>query len=522
MSESGFAITGGTGRSPLPLDPDLPAELPGPQSAEGTPTRLPLTRTEFLKWAFSFPAMLGALLVGAVFVVGRLFTVDPDVWWHIKIGQDILHTHHFPTTDPYSFTVSGQPWIAYEWFGEILWAVAHRLGGMAGMDALLILLGSAIVLSLYYLATLRSGNSKAGFVAVATLLPLATVPFTLRPQMLGYLFLVLTLIVMERYRQGKYRASWFLPLVFLFWVNTHGSFIIGVGVVFLFWIAGWKSFRIGRIEARAWTQAERKRLGFVFLLCLMVLPLTPYGTQLAMYPLDMISGQPVNISNILEWQVMPFTMLGGKIFLGLVVLFILLQTAFEFTWRTEELALFLLGMSLACLHVRFVLLFVPFFVPVLAVMLARWVPGYRRTKDLFVMNGILMAAVLAAMIAYFPSQDSLKRTAAKTFPLGALEYLQKNLVPGPMFDSYGFGGYLVYSGRKVFVDGRGDVYERGGVLSDYMHIAKVQPGTLELLRRYRIQSCLVEHDEALATLLAASPEWRRVFVDSVSAVYVRQ
>ena len=522
MSESGFAITGGSGSSRLPLDLGLPGEALGPQTAEGKLARKPLAWTELLQWAFSFPAMLGALLVGVVFVVGRLFIVDPDVWWHIKVGQDILQARHFPTTDPYSFTVNGQPWIAYEWFGEIIWAVAHRLGGLRGMDALLILLGSAVVLSLYYFATLRSGNSKAGFVAVAALLPLATVPFTLRPQMLGYLFLVLTLIAMERFRQGMYRAAWFLPAVFLVWVNTHGLFIIGLGVVFLYWIAGWKNFRLGQIEARAWTAAERTRLGFVFLLCLAVLPLTPYGTKLALYPFDMAFGQPVNVANILEWQAMPFALPGGKIFLGLVVLFIVLQTAFRFSWRIEELALFLFGMSMACLHVRFVLLFVPFSVPLFAAMLVRWVPGYNRAKDLYVVNGVLMAGVAVAMVVYFPSQASLKQTAAKTFPIGALEYLQKNPVPGPMFDSYGFGGYLVYSGQKVFIDGRADVYERGGVLSDYQHITHAKPGALAVLQSYGVRSCLVEPDETLTTLLAASPEWHRVFADNVSAVYVRQ
>ena len=46
--------------------------------------------TGLLSQVFSFPALLGALLVGAVFLVGRLFLVDPDLWWHIKVGQDIL------------------------------------------------------------------------------------------------------------------------------------------------------------------------------------------------------------------------------------------------------------------------------------------------------------------------------------------------------------------------------------------------------------------------------------------------
>ena len=94
----------------------------------------------------------------------REFDVDPDLWWHIKVGQDILTTHHFPTADAYSFTVHGTPWVAYEWLGEVLLAAVQRAWGLEGFLALNLALGAAIVLGLYALATLRSGNSRATFV----------------------------------------------------------------------------------------------------------------------------------------------------------------------------------------------------------------------------------------------------------------------------------------------------------------------------------------------------------------------
>src|ERR1700722_10603407 len=66
------------------------------------------TGAELARRIFSFPAMLATLLVGAVFYVGRNFVVDPDLWWHLRVGQDILSSYRWPTTDPYSFTVAGQ------------------------------------------------------------------------------------------------------------------------------------------------------------------------------------------------------------------------------------------------------------------------------------------------------------------------------------------------------------------------------------------------------------------------------
>ena len=93
-----------------------------------------------------------------------------------------------------------------------------------------------------------------------------------------------------------------------------------------------------------------------------------------------------------------------------------------------------------------------------------------------------------------------------------------------MYNTYGYGGYLIYTldGRnKVFIDGRGDLYERTGVLADYMKIADLAPGALDLLRLYNVQSCLIDHDEALATVLSASSQWKRAYADEMSALFVR-
>ena len=522
-------------RTAFPLD-GLTAELPNgtghPEHAENLAPSAPgpelssvsaITKsTEGLKWAFSFPAMLGAFLVGRVFYEGRGFVVDPDVWWHIKVGQDILRTHLFPTIDSYSFTASGTPWIAYEWLGEIVLALVHRAGGVVAMGIFLIVLGSVIILSLYWLATVRSGNSKAGFVSALFLASLAFASFTLRPQMFGYLFLILTLLVLEKFRQGNSWPLWTLPVIFLAWVNTHGSFIIGIGVVALYLCAGLFSFQKGSVQAIAWTRKQRLQLETALLFCLAVLPITPYGTQLAVYPFDMAFSQPINVANVNEWRPMPFELVGGKIFLGLVVIFFLLQMFFRFSWRLEELLLVAGGTAMACLHVRFILLFVPFCAPVFATMLARWIPEYQRHKDKYIANAVLMTGVIVAMAHYFPTKAALDRKVAETYPVAALEYLKNHPIPGKMLNFYAFGGYLVFSGQPVFIDGRGDLYERSGVFADYIHLNEFERGSLAVLRNYGINACILGTKQSLASALSVAPEWRRVYSDDTSIIFVRQ
>ena len=316
---------------------DLPI-LVGPTASErGTAALAATTQTGFLRLVFSFPAMLASLLVAGVFIGARLFVVDPDLWWHVKVGESILATHHWPMTDPYSFTVNGHPFLAYEWLGEFLFASVARLAGVQGLDALLIILSSAVILALYYFATLRSGNSKAGLVAASVLFILATPSFSMRPQMLGYLFLICTLICLELFRQGKRGALWFLPPIMLLWVNTHGSWIIGLGSILVFWLSGLVDFRLGGVKTRLWRAEERIRLSFIFLLCLVALPITPYGARTAVSPFEFAFSLPLNVSGIQEWEPMPFNLPGGKIFLVLLLAFILVQVAFRFSWWVSEL-----------------------------------------------------------------------------------------------------------------------------------------------------------------------------------------
>jgi hypothetical protein len=507
-------------RASAPVVPAVQAAPPG-----GNPSDLQVPRQSLARRLISFPVLLGGLLVAGLFVPLRDFTVDGDLWWHIKVGQDILTTHRFPTADVYSFTAHGTPWMAYEWLGDVLLAAVQRAWGLQGLLALNLALGSAILLALYALATLRSSNSKAAFVACGLLLYLAAVSFTLRPQMLGYLLLILALIILERFRQGRFGTLWLLPLLFLFWVNTHGSFVIGIIAIGVYAISGLFERRWGGLESTRWTPAQRLHLGTVFLASLIVLVVNPYGTKLVIYPVDMMFSQPVNLSIVREWQSMPFNSAPGKLFLGLLVGFLLVQVALRLSWHLAEFTLFLFGIVAACLHARLVLIFVPFCAPLLAVILSRWVPPYEPGKDKLAINAVLIAAILVGIARFFPSQTQLQSHVEEQWPVKTVQYLEQHPPPLPMFNNYSYGGYLIYAldGRnKVFIDGRTDIYERVGVLADYGSISRVEPIALHLLEVYNVQSCLIERNEALGTLLAASPRWQKLYADNQSVLFLRK
>ena len=478
----------------------------------------------WLKRWFSFPVFLGAILVAANYAIERGLRMDPDTWWHLKYGDTILQTGRWPTVDTWSFTVHGMPRVAYEWGGEILTALAYRLGGLRGMDVLLITLTSVIVLLTYYFAWLRSRNSYAAFFATFILLPVAVLCFTLRPQLLGYIFLLVTLISLERFRLGEQKQLWALPLIFLLWVNTHGSFTLGFMVLGLYWLSGLKDFSAGGLYAIRWQPQQRLHIELVGLLSVAVLPLTPYGTRLAAVPFDVATSLPLNLADINEWQPLNFGFWQAKLLLVVLFGFIVAQIAFRLRFRLEEFGLFAVVVYLTMVHGRFAILYAIVLAPLIASFFVRWAPVYNPKIDKHAINAALIVAALLAMIWLLPSQASLENNLSNDAPVEAVRYLRHHPVPGRMFNDYGYGGYLVWAlapQRTVFIDGRGDVYEWAGVFSDYADVVMLKPDALAVLRSYRIDSCLIRSNGSLATVLAGRSEWKVVYKDAVCAIFVR-
>jgi hypothetical protein len=76
---------------------------------------------------FSFPVLLAfGLAVLAVVSVSNRFN-DPDLWWHLKVGEVVWNTHAIPRTDTFSFTTNGHAWTAHEWLAQLSIYAAYSL-----------------------------------------------------------------------------------------------------------------------------------------------------------------------------------------------------------------------------------------------------------------------------------------------------------------------------------------------------------------------------------------------------------
>ena len=138
---------------------------------------------------------------------------DPDSWWQVKVGLDFLANRTFPTVDPYSHTFAGEPWIAKEWLGQVLLALAYQAGGWNGVVALIIAtISLTVFLMAWFLGAWLKPTLAIGlaFVAASLISPI----YTARPHIFTLpIIVVWTAMLFEAARQERAPPWWLLALV---------------------------------------------------------------------------------------------------------------------------------------------------------------------------------------------------------------------------------------------------------------------------------------------------------------------
>ncbi len=143
--------------------------------------------------------------------------------------------------------------------------------------------------------------------------------------------------------------------MFLVWVNTDGTFVIGLIALGTYWASGWVPISFGGIQSNLWTAERRKQLAWVSLLWALMLPLSPHGTRVAANPVGVALLQPGVMADVQEWEPLTFGRSYGKYLVVLLLLFLVAVIAARPTFRPEEIGLLLLATLETFAHVRFVL-----------------------------------------------------------------------------------------------------------------------------------------------------------------------
>jgi hypothetical protein len=471
-----------------------------------------------------------AILFLALFSMAMRPIADPDFWWHLRTGQLIVETRTIPHADPFSFTNQGKTWIAHEWLSEIFIYGIYWIGGYG----LLILTFAAIITATFLLVYLRSAERPyiAGFALL--LGALATAPtWGVRPQMISYLLSALFLFLLDRYtesRKTKYLIP--IPILMLLWVNLHAAYALGFAILGIY-IAGdiYELIKAKIAKTGSTNSPILKNLMILFgilVLSLLAALANPNGIRLLTYPFETLSSQAMQ-QNIQEWFSPDFHQVEWQ---PLAWLILALIGAGLLGRKSISLTKILLTLvfGYATLHsMRHVPLFAIAAVPVLAEEIGSMVRIRQEVRKagrlLKWVNFFLVAcAILVAGLRFVSVVQEQANTEKEKFPAAAVDWIVQHHPSGNIFNTYGWGGYLIwrlYPEYQVYIDGRADVYG-DSFINDYLRIEAGEPGWETSLSLDGVRIVLIERGSLLARDLRQSADWEIAFSDEQSVMFIHK
>lgn len=459
----------------------------------------------------------------------KFCVTDPDIWWHLKVGDWIIANRALPHVGIFSRTAANMPWVAYSWGYEVLLSLAYRWHGLFGIGVFGVILTVVVAYAIMVMLRRLSGSfwiacglsAATYFSMLFTMMP--------RPHFFSIaLFALEITVILESQRSSSVDSLRWLPVIFLVWANLHIQFIYGLLIFGLF---------------VAVNLAQRAAVELGAFSCYVQPPTLPTRWLVTMFAASVIA-----------------TFVGPNTYHVYKVIFEYSRASFGYSYIRELHALDfrfpehfgqLLLTGAAFLVVGWQNRTDPFKLALLAVCA---IVAFRTTRDGWFIciaasacmadcfyyfeseperigslaeHGALVAAVAIFIALIFPNVGftprSMEAAVRGTFPVDAVNYIRQYPIRGPLYNSFNWGGFLIWymSEYPVAIDGRNDLY--GDELDQ--RFFGVQDGLASYSDDTIFRQSgfvLLSSREFLTVRLSRDPNYRIIYQDPLAVVFIPQ
>lgn len=460
------------------------------------------------------------LLIGTFVLVNRSDgATDPDFWWHLRAGDWILGHHAVPWREPFGRYILGKQWFEYSWLFDCLVSLLYKLGGLLAIFALTRVMMAACVLGLFDIVSqyVSQGYALAlSFVYLVTLFQLET------PRSWLFSILLFTLelrLLLKAYEKNRpWLLACLIPL-FAIWANLHVEFIYGLGLLGLFGVVSslperWRTNE-KRLFAPGWWW-----IGLALSTASTLV--NPYGWRVY----QVIYSYASDKAGLWALQEMrPFTFEGVGEWAAIALL-ILAIGAMAWSRKLSVLSCALLVVGCwfgfqAARHIWFL-------------SMTSAVVAARALRERGAANPLnwrqILTTVLITVCAYAveihwgaTSTAELEEATKRAYPVDASMFIADHNLPEPLFNTYDWGGFLMWKlpAMLVSIDGRGNLYGNEGVA----RFIDTVNGTKNWRNDPKLQNArtvLLPPGVPLSSLLRLDPAFKVEYEDNVAVVFVRQ
>ncbi len=484
--------------------------------------------------------LMAATLFVLLFAMAVRVPTDTDTWWHLRSGETMVEQRAILRHDPFSHTRLDAEWINHSWGAQLVLYGAYELFGggvhpgdsgnigLALFTAVLATAGMALV----YGAC--EGNAYVRAFAVVLGGAAAAVFWSPRPQMFSFALGAAVLYLLHLYKCRQVDRLWLIPLLIVLWVNLHGGFAVAFILLFGTIVGEALGNLLGDARPSVVRGARLRKLVVVTAISVPLVALNPYGPRMLAYPFDTV-GIGALQDFIQEWatpdfhqaQTWPFLLL----LLGIIAVFGISGRRADWT----DLVLVTGTAAMALLAGRNIAVFALVATPVLTRHLDAWLtergwqvrPRRRLSGRMLAVNWLLLgliAAGAAVKVGMGLSRETVRAAQEELFPVELAAYLEQARPDGNLFNSYNWGGYLIFAAPHVpvYVDGRTDLYN-DEFLRQYLDVVLLRDGWEAALEQQETDWVAIEAQSALAGALRTAPDrWRELrFDQDRSALFVR-
>jgi len=438
-------------------------------------------------------------------------------------GKEIWTSKAIPHIDMYSYTANGLEWINHEWLSEMLMWLVFNAFGSPGLLIVKMIIGLISVSAI----SMISYNRKSHFLIYSIVFVISVFimspGFMTRPQLMTFLFTSFFFLVIHYYLERRVNLLWTLPLIMILWVNSHGGFMIGAGILPIVVVLDYTDCFL-----------HKKDRGHIHSLILWMiitevsLIINPYGIHMLTFLYKTLTF-PRSIS---EWDpvaLFDFSYISLKIF-SLVVIF-----SFFFSRdknRYWEIGIIMISMLFAFLHQRHTPILAIFAAPFLSEkisFIAQKISIFDRIASLH--SQMILTAVVVLIIGYqlFNTLDKHIKAGFNVivdptlYPVSAIQFLMVNNLKGNLLVPFEWGEYAIwklYPDNKVSIDGRFDTVYPKEVIDDHFNAINNEKAWNDLLDKYPTDIILARRTPYSVKMIKAQGDWVYIYSDKTSIIFL--
>lgn len=480
------------------------------------------------------------VLAGFAFFAALVPLPPNDFWWHLKIGELISTQQSIPTTNLFGWTLPADTTFVYgAWLGEFLLYMLYKIGKL---ELVIFARNILIVLAFWlviYETRRRSGSWRVGALAIALLAAMTLNNLVVRPQIWAWVTFMLFYILLSRFAEGQIHKVWLIlcPVLMVFWVNVHGSYILGGVMLGMFFVG--EALRTGLRLQQALPWRSVIWILIIGALTAIAMFINPQGLGTIGYVIKLMSDQPSQ-ELIVEWQ-SPTTQGLSNTTFYISILLLLISLAYSKRKLLPTEMLLICGFTwLAWTGMRYIIWYGMVCMPILMAQLtALPISTPRLVPQRNLLNTILVAILFLPFVLVqpwfveqFPLPERYWKLVQRNSPVGpsldwdnpvnAAEYLRAN-PGGKLFNEMGYGSYLIWAlpQQGVFIDPRVELYPFEQ-WQDYIHINRGADYN-RLLAAYGADRLLLHKtlQPELVRALEDDPNWVKEYEDQQSQVWYK-